>query len=64
MAGNRAWRQGLRVFVLFVRVCLRRLGCRGGGDAAEAGWFGYGEGGVEGVLVGGELACLGELAVV
>jgi hypothetical protein len=60
---NWAWLQGLLGFVLFVRVCLRRLGRGGGGDAAEAGRFGDPEVGVEGALVGGELAGLGELAV-
>ena len=44
-------------------VCLRRLGCGGGGDPAEAGWFGDVERGVEVALTGGELAGLGELAL-
>ena len=59
MGRSPAWLQGLRGFVRFVRVCLRRLGRGGGGDASEAWWFGDGVGGVEGVLAGGELACLG-----
>lgn len=63
MARNRAWFLGLRGFVRFVRVCLRWLRRGGEGDAAEAGRFGDGEGGMEGVLAWGELAGLAELAV-
>jgi hypothetical protein len=63
MGRKPAWLLGLRGFVRLVRVCLRRLGRGGGGDAAEAGRFGDAEGGVERVLAWGQLARLAELAV-
>ena len=44
-------------------MCLRGFAGGGGGDAAEAGWFGDCEGGVQVALAGGELAGLGEVAV-
>lgn len=45
-------------------VCLQLRGCGGGGDTAEARWFRDPEGAVQDALGGGQLAGLGEFAVV
>ena len=57
-----AWCAGFRVFVRLCVVCLR-ASVGGGGDVAEAWWFGDAERVEEVALVGGQLGALGELAV-